>query len=231
MRKGIIFDFDGVIIETESAKFKDLRELLAATGRSLPDRDFPLMAGKKTVHFLHERYPDMSDRDIKRILRERASRLRRHLTEYPLIQGVKQFLTFLSRRRHPIALATGSGRSLVNAVSAHHKLAPYFSVRVTGEDFSSSKPDPECFRIALARMRVAPQHTLVVEDFPAGIQAAKSLGCPVFALSTTMPRKALAGADHIFTDHRGILAYLGSRAENGKATSARRQTTRKAAFK
>lgn len=82
-----------------------------------------------------------------------------------------------------------------------------FDIIVSGEEFNSSKPDPECYSITLKKLKLKPEEVIIVEDSPAGIQAAKSLGIKVFGLGTYFDKKTL-DVDPFFLDHTEILNYI-----------------------
>ena len=206
MIKAIIFDFDGVIADTESEKFSCLNDILHKHEYHLEKKDFFGMIGKKTAVFLSERFPEMSSRTITSIVQQRKKSL--DIKKVKLIKGVRQLLIFLKSKKYAIALTTGSARDIVEGILELNSLSAYFDVLVCGEDFSSSKPDAECYRITLENLRLAPVEVIVIEDSVAGINAAKKMKCRVFALKTYLKNSELSIADRIFRDHAHLLRYF-----------------------
>src|SRR3989344_7913050 len=137
MLKGIIFDFDGVIADTESERFSCLKGILRKHGYSLEKVDFLGMVGKKTKAFLSERFPEMPARTIAAIVLQRQKLL--DIKSVKLIRGIRQLLIFLKSKGYIIALTTGSGRDVVGGILELNSLSAYFDVLVCGEDFFSSK--------------------------------------------------------------------------------------------
>src|SRR3990167_1054338 len=116
MIKGVIFDFDGVIIDTESRKFKDLKKILRTYGYDLKSKLFPEMVGKKTSFFLSSEYPDMPARILKDIVAKRRKMQNRSIDSYKLIPGIKELLKFLKYRNYAVAIATGSEKDFIKKI-------------------------------------------------------------------------------------------------------------------
>src|SRR3989338_8885532 len=167
MFRGIIFDFDGVIVDTEADKFAHLTTVLAAHGYALQRRDFSSMAGKKTKHFLAQRFPAMPTRVIELIVAKRQRHVLSSARRLRLIPGLRPLLAYLAKRQVRVGLATGSERRVVKAALKEHKLIKYFSVLITGEDFRTSKPSPECYLLALKGLRLPARDVAAIEDSPA----------------------------------------------------------------
>ena len=135
MIKGVIFDFDGVIIDTESRKFKDLKKILRTYGYDLKSKLFPEMVGKKTSFFLSSEYPDMPARILKDIVAKRRKMQNRSIDSYKLIPGIKELLKFLKYRNYAVAIATGSEKDFIKKILKYHSIGSYFDVIVSGEAF------------------------------------------------------------------------------------------------
>ena len=208
MIKGIIFDFDGVIVDTESKKFRDLNKLLVEDKKNLKEKDFSDMVGKKTVLFLSEKFPSMSKKRIEDINMRRKKIQTVGLDQLKLINGIKDLLVFLKSKNYILAITTGTERKAVEKILKITSLSKYFDYIVSGEDFKSSKPNLECYDITLKKMKLSSSEVIVIEDSIAGIKSAKSLGCMVFGIMTYLEKEKLSKADKIFKDHTRILGYL-----------------------
>ena len=208
MIKAIIFDFDGVIADTEHKKFEDLKEVTKNTPYSLKDSDFNLLIGKKTKSFFIELFPNIHNKDLKEILEKRRKIQYNNLEGYSLIKGLKKLLDYLLEKRIKMAICTGSEKKFIEKILEKQELQKYFNSVISGEMFSSSKPDPECYKLALLRLNLNPSEALVIEDSPAGISSAKKTGCKVLAVSTYLHREKLNEADKIFSNHEKILEYI-----------------------
>jgi HAD superfamily hydrolase (TIGR01509 family) len=206
MTKAFIFDFDGVIADTETVRMNDLKELLKT--KNLADFDFNKAIGTKTAFFLEQTFPELKKEEIVEIVKKVRNLRFVHAEEYKLIAGLQELLTFLKKQDYTIAITTGSEKKLVEKILEINKLSNYFDILVTGEDFTKSKPDTECFEITLKKLNLEPKEVVVIEDSVAGIQAAKSLGCKVFGLKTYFDENQLSQADQVFQDHTEILDFL-----------------------
>lgn len=210
MIKGIIFDFDGVIVDTESKKFKDMQKILLNQDIKLNNKLFNDFVGKKTRFFIKEQYPKISSTQLEKIIEERRKLQYQEIKKNKLINGIKELLIFLKEQKVKMCIATGSERDFVEKILNANEIRQYFDFLVTGEDFKTSKPDPECFVKAISKMNLADEQILIIEDSPAGIDATNSLGIRVFAVETYLKKKELEKADMTFKDHFEIMEYLKS---------------------
>ena len=207
MIKAIIFDFDGVIIDTETKKFKELQKILNHSEFILKKTDFKSMIGKKTGAFLSMKFPRMSKPEIKRITELRRKRQLSDVNNN-LIPGIKEFLVFIKSKKIKIALTTGSTRELVEKTIEANGIKSFFDLIIAGEDFKESKPSQECYTKTLKKLNLPPSEVLIIEDSVAGIKASKSAKCKVFGIMTYFNNAELHEADNIFKDHFEIVEYF-----------------------
>lgn len=204
----VIFDFDGVLVDSERKKFKDLQSILKSSNLKLNKSDFQNMLGKKTGSFLSAKFLSLSESQIKKIVRLRRQKQFSNMPE--LIPGTMGLIKFLKSKKIKIAITTGSSRASVNFAlkkcSAHH----LFDLIVAGDEFKKSKPSPECYKLALKKLKISSKEVIVVEDSVAGIKAAKAAKCVVIGVMTYLPRKKLcsAKADFVFRSNADILRYF-----------------------
>lgn len=195
--KAVIFDLDGVIIDSERTKFRRLGLLLKKRGLRLSKRDFAGFVGMKTSAFLSAKFKGrLSTREIAAIAEERRKDQMRHLRLYAKpIPGAQQFIRLLKNRKVQLCLATGTQRPLVKRVLHLLGLEQAFRILVTGEEFASSKPEPEVYHLAVKKLRLPKTHILVTEDSAAGVSAAKKAGLYCAAITTTQSAHELRAAD------------------------------------
>ncbi|MCF7872293.1 HAD family phosphatase [Candidatus Woesearchaeota archaeon] len=208
MIKAIIFDFDGVVVDTEAVKFEHLSNVLVEKGFSTKDLTLKSLIGKKTRHFLQEIFPEITEKEINQIYLERSKLHKEQQEKYILIEGLVDLLKFLKKSNFTIALCTGSENQLVESVLKHNKIEKYFETIVTGEDFSSSKPDPECYEKTLEKLNLNTKDVIIIEDSPAGIIAGKAVGASVFGLMTYLNESELKDADKVFKSHVDLLDFF-----------------------
>jgi HAD superfamily hydrolase (TIGR01509 family) len=125
----------------------------------------------------------------------------------PIFAGLRELLHDL-QLRFKMALASGSVRSVVNRVIVGAGLELFLPVRVSGDDVSHAKPDPECFLKAAAAIQVVPDRCVVIEDSPVGIEAAHRAGMFAIAITNSLPREKLAEADFVVKNYAEIRALL-----------------------
>ena len=208
MNKVIIFDFDGVIADTEKRKFKDILSVLKKENLNVSNVHFEEFIGKKRGHFIGEKYLQISEGKKNKILSELRTIQFDNINEYKLMTGIKELLKFLKKNDYTIAITTGSSKEFVKTILQFHEVETYFKVIISGEMFSKSKPDPECFEITLRKLNIKPSDVIIIEDSIAGVSAAKKAGCKVFGLLTYLEEKHLKEADNIFKNHLEILEFL-----------------------
>lgn len=207
MIKAIIFDFDGVIVDTEVKKFKELQNILKHTDFILKTKDLKNMIGKKTGTFLSMRFPKMNKIEIKKITELRRKQQLFNLNK-DLIPGIKELLKFIKSKKIKIVITTGSTRAVVEKTIEVNGIKTFFDLIIAGEDFKQSKPSPECYEKTLKKLNLTPPEVIIIEDSAAGIKASKSANCKVWGIMTYLNKAELHEADNIFTDHFEILKYL-----------------------
>jgi HAD superfamily hydrolase (TIGR01509 family) len=180
MIRGLIFDFDGLILNTEEAEYVAWEEIFQSHGAHLPVADWALSMGIPADEFdvigIFEQAT--GKRCDGRALKMQAhSRFHELLAQETPRLGVKEYLQSARDNGLPVALATSSNRSWVEEHLKRLDLWHYFSVLCTAEDVQWVKPDPELFLLAARRLGMKPGETIVFEDSPKGIQAARAAGC------------------------------------------------------
>jgi len=208
MIKAVIFDFDGVVIDTESIRFNHLKSILKRFDYDLKDNDFEKSIGKKTRHFLKEIFPKITSDELDKIMQLRRELQFKQIKDYNLIPGLVELLRFLKAQNIKIAISTGSKMDFIKEILKINSLYAYFDLIVSGEMFLSSKPNPECYQVTLKELGLKPDEVIVLEDAVVGIVAAKKAGCKVFAIQTYFGEKQLEDAYKIFPNHLGILNFI-----------------------
>lgn len=196
--KGVLFDWDGVVIDS-SAQHEQSWELLAAeTGRPLPEGHFKAGFGKKNQEIIPHllRWTD-DPVEIAR-LGDRKEELYRELVRKQgvrVLPGARELLSALRSAGIPRSVASSTPRSNLDAIFASTGLDQLFDAVVCGDDVKNGKPAPDVFLLAASRLSLAPADCLVIEDALVGIAAAKAAGMKVLAVATTHPLAGLQHAD------------------------------------
>jgi len=111
------------------------------------------------------------------------------------LPGVRELLDFLDAQGVPKAIVTSTPRANLELILETLRLEGRFEALVAEEDAAKGKPDPEGFLVAAQRLGVAPERCVVIEDAPAGLQAAKAAGMRAIGVTTTHPAADLGDAD------------------------------------
>ncbi len=208
MIKGVIFDFDGVIVDSEKKRFADLKSLAEQKGLSISEEEFEHMGGTKSVLFLKQLFPSLSSKEVERLAEDRRNLERQNLDQIQPIPGLKELLEWLKEQELKIAITSGSHWDIVDEILEINGIKDYFEVIVTGEEYETSKPNSECYLVTLEKMGLEGKEATVIEDSVAGIQAAKTAGCKTIGLMTYLSKEQLMGADVQLENHYEVLKYL-----------------------
>lgn len=193
--RAVIFDVDGVLVDSYDAHFQSWLALAKETGASFGEREFAATFGRTSREIIREFWRTQprsgwTDAEI-RMLDDRKEALYRAIIErdFPAMDGAVELIDAL--KRDGLLLAVGSSGPPENVALTLKKLgrADAFDAQVTGLDVTRGKPDPQVFQVAADRLGVPPQRCLVIEDAPAGIEAAKAARMAAVALLSTGRRR------------------------------------------
>lgn len=196
--KGVIFDWDGVVIDS-SAQHERAWELLALEiGKPLPPGHFKQGFGKKNQEIIpHLLHWSTEAEEIHR-LGERKEEIYCELVKADgvcVLPGARELLVALRETGIPRAVGSSTPRSNLDAIFSATGLGQMFNVVVCGDDVTNGKPAPDVFLLAAERLGLAPADCLVIEDAHVGIEAAHRAGMKVLAVATTHPLEELVDAD------------------------------------
>ncbi len=177
MVKAVIFDWDGTVADTREAVVQSFQRVLGEVGCVVSDEFIAKRMGigtKKTIEeALNECNIGLDDEMLENLVREKI-RIQTSLTSIVnLFEEATELLEEL-QGRIKIALATMSGRKIVDKLLLEKRIEGYFDVVVTADEVSKPKPDPEVFLVSAAKLGVDPQDCVVVEDSIFGVRAAKA---------------------------------------------------------
>lgn len=181
----ILFDFDGVIADTEPlyTRFWNVEGM-----KYFGEENFGIKIKGQTFKHISKYFS--SEKDLAKAVHD-IDEFERNMP-YDLIPGILDFLCELKKKGIPTAIVTSShDKKMENAWRAHPGLKEMVTTVLTSNDFSASKPDPECFLKAMERLEGRPERTIVFEDSLHGIQAGKNSGAYVIGLPTTFPKEQL----------------------------------------
>ena len=185
MLKGIIFDFDGLLVDTEIVSLKMYDQLLHEYGSEMTEeiyaRYYSGQTEENNVRKLIQDYdlPLSFDECMNRVLTLEKEIIAEGVELKP---GVKELLELLYGVEFKIALATSSAKERALTILDQHGIRMYFDVTVFAEDIIRSKPDPEIFLTAAEKLGCKPEECLVFEDSENGIEAAYRAGMQVICI-------------------------------------------------
>ena len=202
MLNAVIFDFDGIIVDSEPLHFNAFNEVLEPLEKSFTweeysktyigfdDRDAFRTAFKKE---------GLCAKELNRLIREKASAFQTqvHNGKATPLPGAVDLIKSLPPNL-PIALCSGALKEDIDPILKQLGIEGYFDVIVTADDTARSKPDPAPYRLALEKLGIStPAFVVAIEDTPAGILSAKKNGLKVLAVTNSYDRDYLLDADSI----------------------------------
>jgi len=177
----VIFDMDGVLLDSEPLHYEAVRVLLAEHGVEFPLEDYFRYLGTtltSTWDDLCERYPiSMPFEQFE--ARYNSDVLDQYLAGAPLIRGARELVAKLRDAGVPIAVASSSHRVWVDAALSGAGLREYFEQTTAGDEVSMGKPSPEIYIKAAEKLGLDPSECIAIEDAPAGVESARAAGMKV----------------------------------------------------
>jgi len=208
--EAVIFDFDGILVDTEPMHHRAFNEVFDPLGMEIPWKEYvEIYMGFDDRDAFREAFRAkgiaLDDANLAMLLaaKSRAFQncIRNGVTSYP---GAVPMIESLHAAGRPLALCSGALRSDIGPVLAQLGIARRFDVIVAADDVRRSKPDPESYALAFARLSerfaaslTSPGKSVAVEDTPAGIRSAKGAGLRVLAVTNSYGSGELAAADWI----------------------------------
>lgn len=186
--KTALFDFDGVVVDTEPIYDIFWNEAAGRYGLNIPNFA-AVIKGTTLPHIMETYFADRTEEFRQLVVKE--SNAYEQAMPLPPMPGSIEFLHELKNHGVKMGLVTSSDDMKVKRAFALLQLDGLFDCVVTADRISSGKPDPMCYLLAASDLQVDPADCLVFEDSFAGIQAGTSAGMRVIGLSTTNPEETL----------------------------------------
>ena len=204
----VIFDMDGVLVDSYHAHLKSWQLSAIALGRMIRDEEFVKTFGRVSREIIAEHWGanSMSDEEIAAFDKQKEQLYRDIVAaKFPAMDGAGELLKVL--REAGFRLAVGSSGPPENVALAVRELGAerLFDTLVTGRDVTRGKPDPQVFLTAAQKLGISPHKCAVVEDAPVGIAAANAAGMASIALlSTGHTAESVRAARHVTTSLRAL---------------------------
>lgn len=196
MPHGVIFDMDGVLVDSGDPHHESWQVLARQYGINIPEERFKRTFGRPSRDIIRIIWgDDVGEDEIQRIDAEKETVYRDLVRDnLPLMPGCKELLAGLRDAGFILSVATSGPRENLELVLDAGELAEFFTATVNGFDIEHGKPAPDCFLLAAERCGLEPAECVVIEDAPVGVQAGVAAGMPVIALTGTHPSGPLADA-------------------------------------
>jgi len=194
----ILFDFDGVIADTEPQY--DIYVDALGEKYNLGIENFALQVKGTTSPDILKKYFNHFSEEKQNTVKEELETFESHM-DFPPVAGAMEFIHYLKDNNYKIGLVTSSQDFKMKRALSIMELTDTFDVQVTAARIKEGKPNPMCYILAAKDLNVSPEECIVFEDSFHGINAGKDAGMYVVGLSTTIPAKDLEGkADIVIPD-------------------------------
>lgn len=213
--KGIIFDMDGLLFDTESIYCE--ANLVVADKYNIPFTKetyarFIGISDEEVWAELHKMYADHGEETVQKFIDESwgMAHDRFKTGEVDLKPGVHELLAYLEEKEIPRVLASSNVRPVIEILLEHAGIRDKFSDIISAEDVKFAKPDPEIFVIAAERLGMSGADCLVLEDSKNGILAAEGAGVPVVMVPDIVPPTAelREKTEAVFTSLHDVIEFL-----------------------
>jgi len=199
---GVIFDVDGVLVDTGPFHFESWLKMAKEIGKKFTKKFFDLtfgqqsvpitrkLVGSKVEQHLVEKWASLKEQYYREMVKDKLEPL----------PGVLNLIKDLKNKNFKLAIGSSGPPENVELVVRTLNLTQYFDVIITAAEVEKGKPEPDIFLIAAKKLKLNPKNCIVIEDAPVGIEAAKRANMPVIALRITHCNVDLLDANLIVSD-------------------------------
>jgi beta-phosphoglucomutase len=207
MLQAVIFDLDGVIVDSHPAHYRAWRAFFDSLGKDVTDDELVFVReGQKREDILRHFLGELTPEQVRYYGARKEALFRSSSAAVDVIPGIRELLDDLRASGLPAAVASSAGRVRVESILDQLGLGYCFAAIVAGEDVARGKPDPAIFQLASQELGVEPGKVVVCEDSISGITAAKSAGMKCLGIASDGRQSALlvAGADRVVSDFSAV---------------------------
>ena len=200
LARAVVFDFDGVLADTEGLHLASFQHVFSARGWTLEREAYFAGYLGCTDHDLVWQYAleqdlTMSEADVEAIVREKGREYERRIASGQVLYPGTSALIGRLGRRFRLAIASGSFRTEIASILSANDLASLISAVVGAEDVEHSKPAPDPYATAVGLLGVAPSAAVAIEDSVPGLVSARAAGLRTIGITTSHPAADLHSAD------------------------------------
>lgn len=207
MLQAIIFDMDGVIIDSHPFHRQAWQKFLLTLGKHVSETDLDcILEGWRREDILHHFLGDLTKAEVVEYGNRKDEFFQQVGVPMKLVSGLCEFLDHLELLGIPKAVATSASGRRTRFTLDRLQLTRHFAAIVTANDVLKGKPDPAIYRLAAKQMEVLSEQVVVIEDSVSGVRAAKSAGMKCLGIATNSRCELLrrAGADDVVPDFVGL---------------------------
>jgi beta-phosphoglucomutase len=202
MRRGVVFDFDGVLADSEGLHLAAFQDVLSARGWTLAratyfDRYLGYDDRDLLKTFLADHDFEVADAELDAIVAEKGLNYDARVQGNKILFPAAAACVARLRGAFALGIASGSLHDEIADILRANNLEPAFEVVVGADDVAKSKPAPDSYAAAVKRLDVRPEHAVAIEDSNWGLMAAKAAGLKTIGITTSYPRHALHLADTV----------------------------------
>jgi len=196
MIKAVLWDLDGVLVDTGSFHFEAWRELFESEGKEISEEEFRRTFGLRNDAILRDILGDLPPQKMEDLSRRKEEMFRAKIGgRISPMPGVSALLERLRQARKRMAVVSSAPRGNVETILCILGIEGFFELIIAEEDASRGKPDPQGYLLAAQRLGVKPSECVVIEDAPGGVEAAKRAGMRCLGLAAERAPEALSKAD------------------------------------
>lgn len=200
---GVVFDMDGVLIDSHPAHRASWREFLHSVGKEISETELDfILDGHTREEILRHFFGDLSTPEILAYGKQKDEYFRVLEHRIEPMQGVVAFLERLKSSGVACAIATSASEIRTFATIERMGIADHFAAVITASDVTAGKPDPLVYQLACERLNLSPLSAIAFDDAPSGVQSARSAGMRCIGVSNNGLQQQLlrAGAEQVIPD-------------------------------
>ncbi|MGQ9573330.1 MAG: HAD family hydrolase [Dehalococcoidia bacterium] len=212
MTEAVLWDLDGVLVDTAPFHFQAWQELFRSLGKGFSEADFRRTFGLRNDAILKDILGELTPAEVERLAGRKEGLYREKVAgRVTAMPGAVELLRRLQREGRKMAIVSSTPRGNVRVVLRSLGLEGLFAVVVAEEDAPKGKPDPQGFLVAAEKLGVEAAECVVIEDAPGGVEAAKRAGMHCIGLASSRPRETLAAADLVVDslEEEAVYSFLG----------------------
>lgn len=211
--KCVIFDMDGVIIDSELLHKKAYYETFISLGLEVSEELYKTLTGSSTINAFQKLIAHFNiNEDPNELVLQKRKRYVNFFENDPalhLVEGVEEIIKYFYSKEITLVLASSSAMVNIDRVFNRFDLNQYFTAKISGADLTESKPHPEIFEKAAILGNVPKENCIVIEDSDNGVKAANDAGIFVFGYQNPMAAdQTLENADKIITEFKQLKEYF-----------------------